>query len=62
MQGANNYDTQLLIVRQSSLKAAVDCCKGDTCEPSDVIEIAKYFTDWVLSGDVAKENKKDLPF
>ena len=60
---SKNYDTQLLIVRQSSLKSAVDCCKNDSCSPKDIIEIAEIFTDWVLKGEVVKEEvKKDLPF
>ena len=36
-----------LIVRQSSLKAAVDYCKGNNCSPEEVCETADIFVNWV---------------
>ena len=49
---------QRLIVKQSSLKSAVDFCDSSKCGVEDVIKIAQRFTDWVM------EDKKnnDLPF
>jgi len=56
-------NVQELIVRQSSLKAAVDYCsiKGNNCSPDEVCETADIFVNWVMN----KENKNkedDLPF
>ena len=49
---------QRLIVKQSSLKSAVDFCDSSKCGVEDVLKIAQRFTDWVM------EDKKnnDLPF
>lgn len=41
-------DVQTLIVRQSSLKAAVDFAKDKTFGKDDIINIAEYFEDWVF--------------
>jgi hypothetical protein len=48
---------QKLIVRQSSLKAAVDFC-DDTSSVKDVIKVAQEFVDWVM--DDKKPNKNLL--
>jgi len=41
-------NVQNLIVRQSSLKAAVDYCRGSNCSPEEVCENAQLFADWVM--------------
>jgi hypothetical protein len=41
-------NVQNLIVRQSSLKASVDYCKGSNCSPEEVCENAQLFADWVM--------------
>jgi len=47
---AKGVDVQELIVKQSSLKAAVDFCKGDNCSTRDVIDYAEEFYLWVMKG------------
>lgn len=54
-------NVQDLIVRQSSLKAAVDYCRGGNCSPEEVCETADIFTKWVY-GKTEKTQKDDLPF
>ena len=54
-------NVQDLIVRQSSLKAAVDYCRGGNCSPEEVCETAEIFTKWVY-GKTEKTQKDDLPF
>mgnify|MGYP003134200550 CR=1 FL=1 len=41
-------NVQKMIVKQSSLKAAVEFCNSSTCGVDDVIKIAQQFTDWVM--------------
>ena len=61
-------DVQKLIVKQSSLKAAVDY--DNKCSPEDVLKNAQMFYEWVwgLSPTQSKINKvaekfdSDLPF
>ena len=54
---------QDLIVRQSSLKAAVDYCKGNNCSPEEVCENAQIFVEWVMNKNTnTKTDKNDLPF
>ena len=61
-------DVQKLIVKQSSLKAAVDY--DNKCSPEDVLKNAQMFYEWVwgLSPAQSKKNKvaekfdSDLPF
>ena len=67
--GQINYkkddNVQDLIVRQSSLKAAVDFCRGNNCSPEEVCETAEIFTKWVYGKETINEPKKegnDLPF
>mgnify|MGYP003141801973 FL=1 len=60
-------NVQQLIVKQSSLKAAVDFC-DDTSTVKDVIKVAQEFVDWVMDNKVPIENNSglngtdDLPF
>ena len=58
-------NVQDLIVRQSSLKAAVDFCRGNDCSPEEVCSTAQIFADWVNGKETNNEPKKqgnDLPF
>ena len=61
---------QKMIVKQSSLKAAVDFC-NEGCSVEDVIKVAQKFSDWVMQEDSKQSNKvseitngsvDDLPF
>jgi len=52
-----------MIVKQNSLTNATSfvCNNGGT--PSDVLEIAEIFSNWVLKGEKAKvDNSNDMPF
>tara|TARA_R100001530_G_C4312301_1_gene153390 strand:- start:1144 stop:1572 length:429 start_codon:yes stop_codon:yes gene_type:complete len=56
-------DVQELIVRQSSLKAAVDLCSGNNCTPAEVCATAQIFAEWVMKKEVKSKTKSDdLPF
>ena len=58
-------NVQDLIVRQSSLKAAVDLCRGNDCSPEEVCATAQIFVDWLNGKETNNEPKKqkdDLPF
>jgi hypothetical protein len=64
-------NVQHLIVRQSSLKAAVDYCRGSSCSPEEVCENAQVFVEWVMDKKMEvinettngiKESNNDLPF
>ena len=44
-------NVQKMIVKQSSLKAAVEFCNSSTCGVDDILKIAQQFTDWVMSED-----------
>jgi len=64
-------NVQHLIVRQSSLKAAVDYCRGSNCSPEEVCESAQLFAEWVMDKKMnvinettngIKESNNDLPF
>jgi len=54
-------DVQNLIVRQSSLKSAVDYCRGNNCSPEEVCETADIFVNWV-KGDLlpSKEQCREM--
>ena len=52
---------QKLIVKQSSLKAAVDYCSGGNCSTSDVLKVAQEFSDWVMENKKPDENN-EMPF
>ena len=49
-------NVQKMIVKQSSLKAAVDYC-NDCCRVEDVIKVAQKFTDWVMQEAPKQSNK-----
>ena len=51
-------DVQKLIVKQSSLKAAVDFHSGSSCTTSQVIGTAEEFEEWVLN----KKKPVEVPF
>jgi hypothetical protein len=61
-------DVQKLIVKQSSLKSAVDY--DNKCSPEDVLKNAQMFYDWVMGlspaqskiNKVAEKFDSDLPF
>mgnify|MGYP003669964306 CR=1 FL=1 len=61
-------DVQKLIVKQSSLKSAVDY--DNNCSPEDVLKNAQMFYDWVMGlspaqskiNKVAEKFDSDLPF
>ena len=63
-------NVQKMIVKQSSLKSAVDFC-NEGCSVEDVIKVAQKFTDWVMQEAPKQSNKvseitngsvDDLPF
>ena len=56
-------DVQDLIVRQSSLKAAVDFCDSD-CTVDHIISNAEVFYDWVMRNEKTNNNNNnnDIPF
>ena len=58
-----NVDVQDLIVKQSSLKAAVEFCNKD-CTIEHVIDNAEVFYNWVMTGEkpTAKSSNNDMPF
>ena len=54
-------NVQKMIVKQSSLKSAVDFSSGCNCSPSDVIKVAQEFVDWVMEDKKPDENN-EMPF
>jgi hypothetical protein len=52
---------QKMIVKQSSLKSAVDYCSKGNCSPADVIKVAQEFVDWVMEDKKPDENN-EMPF
>ena len=60
----SNDDRQISIIRQSSLKAAVEYLKGAEASLEEVYEVAEKFIDWVNLTPTKKEVDKnnDLPF
>ena len=54
-------NVQKMIVKQSSLKSAVDYCSKGNCSPSDVIKVAQEFVDWVMENKKPNENN-EMPF
>ena len=54
-------NVQKMIVKQSSLKSAVDYCSKGNCSPSDVIKVAQEFVDWVMDDKKPNENN-EMPF
>jgi len=51
--------TQNSIIRQSSLKSAVDLLKEKTQEPADIIKMAKTFEDYVHYGDYISDERRE---
>ena len=49
-------NVQKMIVKQSSLKSAVDFC-NEGCSVEDVIKVAQKFTDWVMQEAPKQSNK-----
>ena len=57
--GYKKDDTvQKMIVKQSSLKSAVDYCSGGNCSTSDVLKLAQEFVDWVMENKKPDENNE----
>ena len=54
-------NVQKMIVKQSSLKSAVDYCSKGNCSPSDVVKVAQEFVDWVMEDKMPDENN-EMPF
>ena len=54
-------NVQKMIVKQSSLKSAVDYCSGGNCSTSDVLKVAQEFVDWVMENKKPSENN-EMPF
>ena len=54
-------NVQKMIVKQSSLKSAVDYCSKGNCSTSDVIRVAQEFVDWVMEDKKPNENN-EMPF
>ena len=54
-------NVQKMIVKQSSLKSAVDYCSGGNCSTSDVLKVAQEFVDWVMENKKPDENN-EMPF
>ena len=60
--GYKKDDTvQKMIVKQSSLKSAVDYCSAGNCSTSDVLKVAQEFVDWVMEDKKPNENN-EMPF
>lgn len=54
----SNTDRELSIVRQSSLKAAVDCYNGGAIQGLvDLVKLADAFVIWVQTGDSSNVEK-----
>tara|TARA_R110001583_G_scaffold40461_1_gene129224 strand:- start:15874 stop:16305 length:432 start_codon:yes stop_codon:yes gene_type:complete len=56
-----NVDVQDLIVKQSSLKAAVEFCNKD-CTVEHLLDNAELFYNWVMSGEKPEATKDEHPF
>ena len=53
--------TQIKIIRQSCLKAAVDLLKEKTQNPEEILKMTKTFEEFVMYGEyVSDERKKEL--
>ena len=60
-QSTKPDNVQDLIVKQSSLKAAVEFCNKD-CTVEHIIANAEVFYDWVMSGKNPEADKDGMPF
>ena len=54
-----NDNVQKMIVKQSSLKAAVDYCSGGNCSTSDILKVADEFVAWVMEDKKHTKNILD---
>jgi hypothetical protein len=65
-QSQNSPDVQKMIVRQSSLKAAVDICSPKNMQVKDVLEVADIFVAWVYEekpkAEMQEVGTNDMPF
>jgi hypothetical protein len=57
-----NDKVQEYIIKQSSLKCAVDYVIANGGDERRVIEVAEMFTNWVLKGEKPQEQPQDMPF
>jgi len=55
---------QILISRQSALKASIDFCRDSSCPPEQVLEQATMFHHWQMTGEVLDVPKlpQEMPF
>ena len=60
-QSTKPDNVQDLIVKQSSLKAAVEFCNKD-CTIEHIIANAEVFYDWVMTGKKPEASKDGMPF
>ena len=60
-QSTKPDNVQDLIVKQSSLKAAVEFCNKE-CTVEDIIDNAEVFYTWVMTGEKPKASKEEMPF
>jgi len=60
-QSTKPDNVQDLIVKQSSLKAAVEFCNKD-CTVEHIIANAEVFYDWVMTGKKPEASKDGMPF
>jgi len=62
-QTSNNNDTQMQIIRQSSVRTAVEFCNKD-CTIEELIRDAEIIAQYCYSGQhpTTKESNNDLPF
>ena len=60
-QSTKPDNVQDLIVKQSSLKAAVEFCDKD-CTVEHIIANAEVFYDWVMTGKKPEASKDGMPF
>jgi hypothetical protein len=60
-QSTKPDNVQDLIVKQSSLKAAVEFCNKD-CTIEHIIANAEVFYDWVTTGKKPEASKDGMPF
>ena len=60
-QSTKPDNVQDLIVKQSSLKAAVEFCNKE-CTVEHIIANAEVFYDWVMTGKKPEASKDNMPF
>tara|TARA_B100000700_G_C14947944_1_gene810162 strand:- start:576 stop:1004 length:429 start_codon:yes stop_codon:yes gene_type:complete len=54
-------NVQKMIVKQSSLKAAVDYCGNNNCSVADILKVANQFSEWVLENKMP-DAEDEMPF